>query len=165
MKLTDKYILGRFLKILGTSLAAFILVVIVVDVIENIDKFIDHDAPFKVIVLYYIYYIPFIIILALPVATLLSTMFSIGSLARYHELEVMKATGISLYRLALPILTAGFIISITAIIFSDFVMVPANYKKNVLKKEQIEKRIPRGSGVRKNVIKSGKDGWIVCALT
>jgi len=54
VKLTDKYILGRFLKILGFALLAFVLVVIIVDIIENIDKFIDHDAPLQLIALYYI---------------------------------------------------------------------------------------------------------------
>jgi len=165
VKLTDKYILGRFFKILGFSLLAFVLVVIIVDIIENIDKFIDHDTPLNLIALYYVYYIPFIIILALPVATLLSTMFTVGSLARYNELVVMKATGLSLYRLSLPILTAGFVISITAIFFSDFVMVPANHKKNQIKKEQILKQSPQRGVVRKNVIKSGKEGWVVFART
>jgi len=165
VKLTDKYILGRFLKILGFALLAFVLVVIIVDIIENIDKFIDHDAPLQLIALYYIYYIPFIIILALPVATLLSTMFTVGSMARYSELVIMKATGLSLYRLSLPILIAGFIISIAAVFFSDFIMVPANYKKNQIKKEQILKQNPKVGNVRKNVIKSGKDGWVVFAQT
>lgn len=165
MKLTDKYILGKFLRILGFSLMAFILVVIIVDLVENIDRFIDYKAPLKLVVLYYLNYIPFIIILALPVAVLLSTMFTIGSLAKYHELEVMKATGISLYRLVAPILMAGFFISIAIIIFSDTVMVPANYKKDQIKKIQIEKKKAPGGILRSNIIKAGKDGWVVFART
>ena len=145
MKITDKYILTRFLKILAFALLAFTLVVIIVDVVENIDDYIDHKTPFAIVALYYIYYTPFIVVLALPVATLLSTMFTVGSLARYHELEVMKATGLSLYRLALPI------------------MVPANYKKDELKRSRIEQRPASIGNIRQDVIKSGKDGWIVFA--
>jgi len=163
VKIIDKYILGRFLKILGFALLSFIFVVIIVDLIENIDKFIDHSASAWAIIQYYIYYAPFIVILAMPVAMLLSTMFTIGSLAKYHELDVMKATGLSLYRLSLPILTAAFFIAIATIIFSDTVMVPATIKKNQVKKEQIEKRTPGRRGLRQNVIKSSKDGWIVFA--
>jgi len=87
VKLTDKYILGRFLKILGFALLAFVLVVIIVDIIENIDKFIDHDAPLQLIALYYIYYIPFIIILALPVATLLLSSFASNINRRVYYLD------------------------------------------------------------------------------
>jgi lipopolysaccharide export system permease protein len=163
MKLTDKYILGRFLKILAFSLLSFIMVVIIVDLIENVDKFIDYKAPVAIIVLYYIYYIPFVIILALPVAVLLSVMFTVGSLAKYHELEVMKATGLSLYRLAMPLLAAGFIISIAAILFTDFVMVPAEYKKDILKKEQIEKKSTQRDKINREVIKRAEDGWVVFA--
>lgn len=163
MKITDKYILTRFLKILAFALLAFTLVVIIVDVVENIDDYIDHKTPFAIVALYYIYYTPFIVVLALPVATLLSTMFTVGSLARYHELEVMKATGLSLYRLALPILAAGFFISIATIILSDFIMVPANYKKDELKRSRIEQRPASIGNIRQDVIKSGKDGWIVFA--
>jgi lipopolysaccharide export system permease protein len=165
MKLTDKYILGKFLKILGFSLAAFILVVIIVDLVENIDRFIDHKTPVKLVISYYLHYIPFIIVLALPVATLLSTMFTIGSLAKYHELEVMKATGISLYRLIVPLLVAGLLISIMLIIFSDLVVVPANYKKDQIKKMEIEKKKTSGGALRANIIKAGQNGWVVFART
>lgn len=163
MKIIDKYILGRFLKILSLALLSFIIVVVIVDLIGNIDKFIDNKAPIKLIVSYYFYYTPFIMILALPVATLLSTMFTIGTLAKYHELEIMKATGLSLYRLSLPILITGFVISLATMAFSDFVMVPANIEKDRIKKEDIEKRAPTDERLRQNVIKAGRDGWIVFA--
>ncbi len=163
MKIVDKYILFNFLKLVAISLLSFIVVVIIVDLIENIDKFIDHNATIQVIILNYIYFIPFIIILALPVSVLLSTMFTFGGLAKYHELEVMKATGLSLYRLSFPILAAGFCISLLLIVFTDVIGVPASVKKSELKREQIEKRDTNIGRVRHNVIKAGKDGWIVFA--
>jgi len=163
MKITDKYLLGRFLKILFLALIAFILVVIIVDVVENVDKFIDHDVPLQVVILYYVYYVPFIIMLALPVAVLLSIMFTVGSLAKYHELEVMKANGISLYRLSLPLLAAGFLISVAAIFFTDFVMVPAGQLKDELKTQEIDKTGSRDGIFRQNVIKAARGGWVVFA--
>lgn len=165
MKIIDRYILGRFLKLVAVSLLSFILVVIIVDLIENIDKFIDNNAPAHQIALYYIYYIPFIVILALPVAMLLSTMFTVGSLARYHELDVMKATGLSLYRLSAPILLAGFGISLATIIFTDYVVVPANTMKDQIKREQIEQRRASEGRIIQDVIKAGGGGWIVYART
>lgn len=163
MKIIDKYILFRFLKIVAVSLLAFIVVVIIVDLIENIDKFIDHNATIGMVILNYIYYIPFIIILATPVAVLLSTMFTFGSIAKYHELEVMKATGLSLYRLSLPIIVAGFFISVALMIFTDVIAVPATLKQQELKEQRIEKRKTDRGRIRTNVIKAGKDGWIVFA--
>lgn len=163
MKIIDKYILGRFLKIIAVSLLAFILIFVIVDLIENVDKYIDHNAPAFLVFLYYLYYIPFIIVLALPIAVLLSTMFTVGSLARYHELEVMKATGLSLYRLSAPILIAGFCISVAVMLFTEFVVVPANNMKDTVKNEKIEQRQSSEGRILRDVIKAGDKGWIVYA--
>jgi lipopolysaccharide export system permease protein len=165
MKLTDKYILGKFLYILGFSLLAFILVVLIVDIVENVDKFIDNKAPVGLIINYYILYLPFIIVLVLPVAVLLATMFTIGGLARYQELTIMKASGLSLYRLAAPLLACGFIISLLMIVFSDIIMVPAEAKRDRLKKTQIEHRADTEGMLLTNVIKPGQDGWVIYART
>ena len=165
MKTIDKYILGRFLQILGFALVAFILVVLIVDIVENVDKFIDYKAPLGLVVYYYILYTPFIIILVLPVAVLLATMFTIGALARFQELTVMKASGLSLYRLAIPLLLAGFVISIAAIFFADIIMVPAEAKRDWLKRSQIEHRTDSDGIMLANVIKPGRDGWVVFART
>lgn len=163
MKLTDKYILGKFLYILAFSLLAFILVVLIVDIVENIDKFIDHKAPVSLIIQYYILYLPFIVVLVIPVAVLLATMFTIGNLARYQELTIMKASGMSLYRLSVPLLISGFIISLIMILFSDFIMVPAEAKRDWIKKSQIERRADTQGLLLTNVIKPGKDGWVIFA--
>jgi lipopolysaccharide export system permease protein len=91
MKITDKYILSKFFYILAFSLLAFIIVVLIVDIIENIDKFIDNKAPVYLIAQYYILYLPFITVLVIPVAVLLATMFTIGGPSRYNELTIMKS--------------------------------------------------------------------------
>lgn len=163
MKLTDKYILGKFLYILAFSLLAFILVVLIVDIVENVDKFIDHKAPLSLIIQYYILYLPFIIVLVIPVAVLLATMFTIGNLARFQELTIMKASGMSLYRLSVPLLISGFIISLLMILFSDFIMVPAEAKRDWIKKSQIEGRPDTQGMLLTNIIKPGKDGWVIFA--
>lgn len=163
MKLTDKYILGKFLYILAFSLLAFVLVVLIVDIVENVDKFIDNKAPVGLIVQYYVLYLPFIIVLVIPVAVLLSTMFTIGGLARYQELTIMKASGLSLYRLSIPLLVSGFIISLVMIIFSDYVMVPAEAQRGLIKKNQIEHKADSEGMLLTNVIKPGQDGWVIYA--
>jgi len=165
MKITDKYILGRFLKILGFALLAAIVVVVIVDTIENIDKFIDRRVPAIKVVYYYILYLPFIIVLTMPVAVLMATMFAVGSIARSQELTVMKATGLSLYRLAAPMLIAGFAISSLMVVFADSVMVPAEDKRNMLKLRLIDRAAPAEAVIRNNLIRPGENGWVLFAKT
>ena len=97
----------------GWILTAFSVIVFVVDFVERGWRMIErYEIGFKVVAYYYLNYMPFYIILAFPVAMLVSTLFSMGSLAKNRELDVMKASGLSLYRISFPILAAAFVLSI-----------------------------------------------------
>ena len=112
MQILSTYIIKRFLTVLIYTTLAFIIIFIVVDLIERLDKFLSYDTAWTNLVLYYIYYIPFIIILTLPINMLLSTLFSIGIMAQYNEIIACKSAGISLYKIVLPVLILGFLISV-----------------------------------------------------
>ena len=111
MKKLDLYLTRQFLVTLLLTLTGFVCVILVVDLIENLDRFIDNAIPAKITLKYYIYAIPWFLNIGLPMSMLISTVFSIGLMAKRNELTAMKATGISLYRIALPITVIGLIVS------------------------------------------------------
>jgi len=111
MKKLDFYIIRQFLVTLLMTLIGFVCVILIVDLIENLDRFIDNSIPAHITIKYYIYAIPWFINIGLPMSMLISTVFSIGLLAKRNELSAMKATGISLYRIAIPITVIGLIVS------------------------------------------------------
>ena len=76
MTLLDRYLVRKFIINLMFSIGAFVIIFLVVDLIENLDKFIDRDARVYQVVVYYLYYIPYIINLTLPVCMLLACFFS-----------------------------------------------------------------------------------------
>jgi len=87
MKLLDRYLLRKFIGLLLYSMMAFIAIFLVVDVVENMDKFIDADLTKYQIFLYYTLNIPFFISTALPMSMLIASVFSIGVLNlpdRFH---------------------------------------------------------------------------------
>lgn len=114
MRLLDLYITRKFLAILFYTTLAFIVIFIVVDLIENLDKFISSDAPTTTTLIYYLYYVPYIILLTLPVNMLLSSLFSLGSMAQHNELIACLSAGVSLYRLSVPVLLLGLVISVVS---------------------------------------------------
>lgn len=130
MRILDWYILRRFAFALIFSIAAFVLIVIFVDMVGNLAKFIDRDVPKNVILKYYLVYIPYIWILAMPIAMLLASLFSIGQMARQNELIAIKAVGVSLYRILLPLLLCSALISIFAFGFGENIVPIANQKKS-----------------------------------
>ena len=99
MKLLDRYLLRRYLTSLLLSVVGLWLISVIVDLIERIDTFIDFKATPLQILSYYFYHSPYWIILTLPIATLLGTLFALGNFARNREITAMKAAGISLHRI------------------------------------------------------------------
>lgn len=126
MKILSTYILKKFLTILFFTTLAFIVIFIVVDLIEKLDKFLAQDAQWTDVALYYIYYVPYIIILTLPVDMLLSTLFSIGIMAQNNEIVACKSAGISLYRIVFPILIVGLTISVASGVAAETVVPQTN---------------------------------------
>ena len=78
MKKLDLYLLRQFISILGMSLLGFLCVFIIVDLIENLDRYIDNKMPWKIVLQYYGYSLPYFINIALPMSMMIATVFSIG---------------------------------------------------------------------------------------
>ncbi|MFC2088545.1 LPS export ABC transporter permease LptG [Calditrichota bacterium] len=151
MKLLDKYLIKKFLFDLLFGISAFIAIFLIVDLIENIDKFIDKKATAIQVILYYIYYIPHIISLTLPVGMLLATLFSIGNMTQHNEIVAQKSAGVSLYRIFMPLFITAFVISIFAGLFSETVVPWASQRKYDLYRYDIKKN-PRTIGKNRNNI-------------
>ena len=140
IQLLDRYLLKRFVLNLLIAVATWITIFLIVDIIENIDKFIDQSASAEQFALYYLYYIPYIISLTLPIAMLLSTLFSLSSMAQNNEIVAQLSSGISLYRLLYPILLLSFLISIGAGFFNEYVVPVANQNRLDLMRYDVQKK-------------------------
>lgn len=129
MKIFDRYIIKQFLLTALFALIAFTVIFVVVDMMENLDDFIDKRVDTAVVVQYYLYFMPEIIKLMIPVGMLLSSLFTTGRLSNQNELTAIKASGVSLYQFMLPLLIVGFIISILSVYFNGWIVPEANKKK------------------------------------
>lgn len=145
MMILQKYILKKFFHILLFSLLGVLLFFILAHLVENIDHFIDRKVPLTVVLLYYVYFTPYNLILVLPVATLLSTFFSLGSLAKNNEIVAMKALGYSLYQVVTTLVITGVFISIFSFALSEGIVVLANQKKEAIEQVYLEKQSKKRS--------------------
>jgi lipopolysaccharide export system permease protein len=151
MNVLDKYILKKFLINLFISVGAFVIIFLIVDLIENIDKFIDRDATISTVFIYYIYYIPQIISLTLPVSMLLACLFTLGSMSQHNEIVAQKSAGVSLYRIFTPLFIIAFIISIASGFFNEFLVPWTNQERLDLYRYEIKKN-PKNKAARRNNI-------------
>ena len=155
MKKIDIYILRQFLNLLFICILGFILLFILVDYVENIDKFIDSNLSLYIIINYYFFSIPWFISIGLPMAMLVSTIFTIGLLLKRNELTAMKAAGVSLYRISSPIICFSIIMSIGAFYFDNIVVTYGNKKcKQIEKKYTMKARDKTFSSRTKNIFLS-----------
>jgi len=160
MRILDSYIGGKFFAAVAFSLLAFLAIFVVVDLIEHLDTFIDKNASVLLLIKYYLYFTPYIIILTLPVAMLLASLFSISSMSRHHELTAMKSAGISLYRILLPVFRLGLLVSLLSLALGEFVVPYTNGKKSHIYSWQIKRRLQKPTLVRRNIYLQGSQGRI-----
>jgi len=139
MRILDQYLSRKFLGVVFFALVAFITIFVVVDLVERLDAFIKHDVPNLIILKFYLYSMPYIIVLTLPVAMLLASLFSTGDMARRNEITAMKTSGLSLYRILLPIFIISFVISLFALVFGEYVVPRASEKREYINDEYLEK--------------------------
>ena len=137
MKILPRYIRNRFLKIFFFCILSVVLIFLVVDLVEEFDRFIDNDVSPRITFLYYIYYTPYVIVLSLPIASLLATVFSVGSFARQNEVVAMKALGYSLYQVMRPLVVLGLLISIVSFAIAEGVAVSATRKKQNIRRDYL----------------------------
>ena len=118
MKIIDKYMLKQYLIPFGYCLGAFCMLYIVIDLFDRFGDFVEAKASFADVLLYYGYYlfkvngfVPFIV-MALPIALLLATLYTLTMFARHNELTAMCASGVSLRRLMVPLMGVGLAASL-----------------------------------------------------
>jgi lipopolysaccharide export system permease protein len=146
MKRLDRYIVRQFLVTAAFALVAVILVFIVIDAMEKLDDFIDHHAGWEFIVQYYVYYIPEIVKLIMPVALLLSSLFVTARMSAQSELTAMKSSGISLYRIMAPFVVVALLVSTFSVYFNGWIVPQANKQRFTLLRVYLQKDIISASG-------------------
>lgn len=144
MIIIDRYIIKKFISTWVFAIIALCVIFLIVNLLENLDEFLDQNATAAVMAEYYISYFPEILKILTPIATLLSTLFSIGKLSTLNEITAMKSGGMSLYRIMLPLVTLALIISFAQLYFNGWVVPKANQKKNELEQIYLNKGDRRG---------------------
>lgn len=164
-RIHDRYLLRQFSRILLFSVLAFTVIYITVDIFEEIDNFLDHNASIAHIAMYYVYSIPFILTYIVPVSLLLGTVFAVGIMSRRNEITALMAAGISLVRIATPIFVTALLISIGSAYFNDVVVAKANRHKDDIMQHEIEGRERRDPEMKQDFRYLGEHGFVYLAET
>jgi lipopolysaccharide export system permease protein len=127
----DRYIMRKFLSTFVLSLSLLILVVIVFDVSENIEDFIDKQAPLsKIIFVYYLNFIPYFANLFSPLFTFIAVIFFTAKMASKSEIVAILSSGISFRRLLVPYMMSSLFIALLSLYLANFLIPHTNRNMN-----------------------------------
>jgi lipopolysaccharide export system permease protein len=158
MKLVDKYITKEFLRGFFISLVGLLAVYIIVDIFEQISKFVDYNVSTTFIILYYIYQIPWIIGTTLsPIACILGCFLSVGNLSKHFELAAFRFSGMSFYRLCRSPVIIGIVLSIMILGMNEFISPIGCQKKIELERKYLRKRPSHSITIGKEIYYSGEN--------
>ena len=127
MKKIDLYIIRRFLSTFFLTIGLILIVVIIFDISEKIDDFLESEVGLnKIIFSYYLNFIPYFINLFSPLFIFISVTFFTSRMANDTEIIAILTSGISFNRLLKPFLICALFLGCISFIFGNFIIPPAN---------------------------------------
>jgi lipopolysaccharide export system permease protein len=139
----DRYLVREYLTFMGIGLAVAAALFVVIDLLQTIDRYVKIKPPLLYIVEHFAYRLPAALHDGLPVIMLVATIFLYLTLSRHHELTALKAAGVSLYRVSLPIVGLGIAIAIGAGLFQELVLPGLNERGEEVDRVKIRGQAPR----------------------
>jgi LPS export ABC transporter permease LptG/LPS export ABC transporter permease LptF len=129
----DEYVLREFLSTFAMVLVSFVLLSLVFTFFELLGDIIRNRTPLVTVGEYLFDLTPSEIYTITPPAVLVAVLVTFGVLTRTNELTAMKATGISLYRVMVPILVVSAILAVTLFLFDESYLPAANRRQEALR--------------------------------
>jgi LPS export ABC transporter permease LptF/LPS export ABC transporter permease LptG len=140
--LMDLYLLRRFFSYFVTLMLAFVFLFEAFTFFELLDDIARHRIPFVVVVDYFWFLTPYLLYQLAPLAALVAILVTLGVMSKNNEIVACKASGISLYRLAVPLLFAGLALTGSMIVLDDTFLPYANQRQDALR-NQIKGKPPQ----------------------
>ena len=139
MTILSRYITKQFLRMLVLCQSGAITLFLTAEFIERIDDFIEENAAVSDATLYFLYKIPHLVFLSVPLTVLLASTFTLILFSRENEVLAMRAGGLSLYRIITPILIACLGISFLTFLANEYIVPFANKRGEYIRRVKIQK--------------------------
>ena len=131
-RLMDLYILRRFFFYFALLMAVFVFLFEAFTFFELLDDIGRHRVPFLTVVNYFRYLTPYLVYNLAPLGALVAVLVTLGIMSKNNEIVAIKASGTSLYRLAVPLLLAGLALAVTLMLLDDTYLPYANQRQDAL---------------------------------
>ena len=122
--LLDRYVVVSYARAFAIAFIALIGLFYIAAFLDRSDEVFKGQATWVTLLVYLMYQTPEYVYYVIPLSVLLATLVTIGLLTKNSELVVMKACGISLYRVALPLLLCALVAGATLFALEQTILGP-----------------------------------------
>jgi LPS export ABC transporter permease LptG/LPS export ABC transporter permease LptF len=129
----DDYVLRQFLSTFLLVLCSFVMLMLVFTFFELLGDIIRNRTPLVTVGEYLFNLTPSMLYNIAPLAVLVAILVTFGVLSRTSELTAMKATGISIYRLIIPVLVISGLLAVSMFGFDESYLPGANRRQEALR--------------------------------
>ena len=124
----DRYILKNHIGpyLFGLSIITFVFIMDFI--FKYLDLFIGKGVDFFIVLEFFVLSLGHMFALIIPMAVMPATLMAFGQLAAENEITAMKASGISLYRMILPVFVAAVLLSAALVYYQNYVLPESNHR-------------------------------------
>ena len=137
MRIIDRYIFKSVFSSFIGCILTFQFLYVIVDIFSHLDDLLKQKIKLPVLGLYYLSYLPVIFVQVTPVACLLGTIYTLGVLNRNNEITVMRASGLSIWRIGRIAIIFGAVISVLVFLVNEKIVPRAESSLEAIR-NQIE---------------------------
>jgi lipopolysaccharide export system permease protein len=134
----DRYLIAELQGPFLFGLSAFTLIFVATQILAIGRLVSEEHAPLWAAVEYFLWQMPYYLLLVIPMAMLLGTLLAMQRLSGDSEITALKAGGVSLSRIVAPLLLVGFVVSLFALIAQELFVPFANDKAAFVRQSVIE---------------------------
>jgi len=135
MRILRNYVLKELTSPLLTSLAVFTFILLIGNMFKLADLIVNKGVEIIDVLKLFAYLIPYVLSYTIPMAMLTATMLCFGRLASDNEITAMRASGVSLYKIGMPVIIASFIISLACVYLNDKILPESHFASYRLVKQ------------------------------
>jgi LPS export ABC transporter permease LptG/LPS export ABC transporter permease LptF len=132
-RILDEYVVREFLGMFLLVLSGFVMLMLVFTFFELMGDILRTHVAITLVGEYLLNLTPLMLYQITPLAVLIAVLVTFGVLNRNSEIIAMKACGISLYRLVIPIVSIAAILSVSLFLFDQFYLPQANRRQEALR--------------------------------
>jgi lipopolysaccharide export system permease protein len=147
----NRYLFQHLISKVTLCLSGFVALFLVFDFFDRIDNILQESTSIVVIGSYFVYKIPGIVVLMLPVSVLTGTLLSVSILSKSSEITAMRAAGHSLFSLVAPYVVLGILLSLVSFGLNETIVPWSNRRAREVYNIDIKEKDKSGGYSQQNL--------------